>query len=57
MKASELVKRLQQLIKEHGDQEVYSGGEDYPGKVSGVEVEKRGNGYVPKDSFKVWGGF
>lgn len=57
MRASELVAKLQELIKEHGDREVYSGGEDYPGRVEAVAVEQHGHPYVPKDSFKVWGGF
>lgn len=54
MKASELIDRLKELIKEHGDREVYSGGEDYPGKVGGVVVQTRGDGYVPTGAFDVW---
>lgn len=56
MKASELIQRLQQLIKEHGDREVYSGGEDYPGPVNGIRHEKKGDAYIPKNTFDICGG-
>jgi hypothetical protein len=56
MKASELIERLQKLIERHGDKEVYSGGEDYPGEVTGVRFESKGNGYIPKGSFDICGG-
>ncbi len=52
MKASELIKALKELIKKHGDQEVFSGGEDYPGKVDAVTVAK-GDAYTAKDAFKI----
>lgn len=53
MKASELIEKIEKLIERHGDQEVYSGGEDYPGEVSGVRFEAKGNAYVPKGSFDI----
>jgi len=52
MKASELVKVLKELIKKHGDQEVFAGGEDYPGKVGAVTIAT-GDAYTAKDAFKI----
>lgn len=54
MKASELIKELEKMIKIHGDREVYSGGEDYPGGVSGVGFNKKDNAYEPAGSFRIW---
>jgi hypothetical protein len=56
IKASELVAHLQQLIKEHGDLQVYAGGGDYPEGVTGVAfvTPKRGDSYVPGNTFKVF---
>lgn len=51
IKASELIKLLQQQIQLHGDCPVYSGGTDYPEGVDGVRYESKGNGYIPKGSF------
>ena len=56
MKTSELIKRLQFLIDTHGDQEVFSGGEDYPGPVKGVRHVERGDGYTPTGCFDICGG-
>jgi hypothetical protein len=57
MKASELVEEILRLIEKHGDQEVYSGGEDYPGEVTAVGFQKdERNPYVPRNSFKIYGG-
>lgn len=53
IKASELVKQLQQLIEEHGDQQVFAGGGDYPGGVGGVDVQRDRNPYVPKGVFYI----
>jgi hypothetical protein len=53
MRASELIKLLEKKIKEHGDCKVYSGGTDYPEGVEGVRYEKKGNAYVPKNSFYI----
>lgn len=54
MKASDLIKRLESLIEMYGDQEVYSGGEDYPNNVVNVAYEKAGDTYVPPNAFRVW---
>ena len=53
MKASELVKELEQVIKEHGDREVYCGGTDYPERVSGVLVRDNPKAYYPEPCFEV----
>lgn len=54
LKASELVKLIQEAIEEHGDREVFGGGEDYPGGAEGIHVEVKGNGYIPKGAFVIW---
>lgn len=53
--ASELIAALQELIRQHGDKQVYSGGTDYPEGVTGVSYtpKGKGDGYTPSDSFKV----
>jgi hypothetical protein len=53
LKASDLIKKLEKMIKQHGDRYVFSGGSDYPEAVSGVWIEERGNGYVPAGCFKI----
>ncbi len=54
IKASELIKLLQQQIQSHGDLEVIAGGTDYPEGVKGIRYEAKGNAYTPKNSFKIW---
>lgn len=56
MKASEVIAILQQIVKEKGDVDVYSGGEDYPDEVSSIEYVERGKGnaYVPSGSIHIW---
>lgn len=56
VKASELIALLQKKIEQHGDQYVFSGGEDYPGPVTGVGFERIGNSYVPQGTFRIYGG-
>jgi hypothetical protein len=54
IKASELIKNLQDLIKEKGDLEVFSGGNDFPTGVShAFHVKDDRDVYVPKDSFYI----
>ncbi len=53
MKLSELILKLQALLKEHGDREVFAGGEDYPGGVSDAMVVTRGDGYLPEGCVKI----
>ena len=55
LKASEIIQKLQELIKEHGDQTVFSGGTDYPAAVREVYVQNsdRHDPYIPKGSFVV----
>jgi hypothetical protein len=54
MQASELIKRLQELIEQHGDREVFAGGTDYPEGVIGVYCVNTDNDpYVRKGSFKI----
>jgi hypothetical protein len=53
LKASELIKLLQQFIKQHGDQQVFCGGTDYPGGVKDILVNKYGDAYTPKDVFVI----
>ena len=51
MKASELIKVLEKMIKKYGDQEVYSGVTDYPEGVKGVYRRDHGDGYIPEGAF------
>lgn len=53
LKASELIKVLEQKIEKHGDQYVFSGGTDYPEGVGGIRVKKNGDGYVPTGAFQL----
>ena len=55
IRASELIKKLEAAIQEHGDCEVFAGGGDYPEGVSGVYYvpKGQGDGYIPDNSFKV----
>lgn len=53
--ASALIKQLEKLIEEHGDQQVFSGGADYPGGVGGVALKEDGTSpYVPQGVFYIW---
>lgn len=55
IKASELIKKLQEQIDRHGDREVIVGGGDYPEGCSGVIFQRDDNNpYVPKGTFKVY---
>jgi hypothetical protein len=54
IKASELIVLLQDIMRKHGDREIFSGGADYPAGVRCITVEKIGNGYVPKGAFFIW---
>ena len=54
IKASELIKLLQQQIQLHGDLEVIAGGGDYPEGIKSVQYEAKGDAYTPKNSFKIW---
>ena len=54
IKASELIKKLEEAIKCHGDRQVWTSGQDYPSGVSNVYFRKEeDNGYYPKDVFVV----
>lgn len=54
IKASELIKKLKEMLDKHGDREVIIGGTDYPEGCSGVILQKDDNNpYVPKGSFKI----
>jgi hypothetical protein len=53
MKATELIKALEEMIAKHGDLRVYSGGGDYPEGVHGVYYRKDGDAYIPNNSFIV----
>jgi len=51
IKASELIKKLQEAVDKYGDKEVYAGGGDYPEGVEGVYYQARKDDpYVPQDS-------
>lgn len=52
--ASELIARLQEVIKKHGDLIVFSGGQDYPEGVHGVSYCSEGDAYVLPNSFVVY---
>ncbi|TSP14052.1 hypothetical protein [Cupriavidus campinensis] len=52
IKASELIKQLQDLIEEHGDREVIIGGGDYPEPCRSVSFQtKRHDPYIPEGTF------
>ena len=51
--ASELILKLADAIREHGDHPVSSGGGDYPEGVSGVTYHVKGDGYIPANSFYI----
>lgn len=52
IKASALIKKLQEAIREHGDREVWCSGNDYPEGVHNVHFrEAPDDGYYPKDVF------
>lgn len=53
IRASELIRKLQAAIAEHGDQQCFVGGGDYPEGVSGVYFAEKGDAYIPKGSFKI----
>lgn len=53
IKASTLIAKLQQAIKEHGDREVWAGGGDYPEGVGGVTFYAEGDSYHPRNCFKI----
>lgn len=53
IKASELIAQLQELVKEHGDRPVYSGGTDYPAGVENVSYWAKGDSYIPKGAFYI----
>jgi hypothetical protein len=54
IKASQLIKKLQQLVKSHGDQEVIAGGDEYPRGVIGARLQTEDrNPYVPKGTFYI----
>lgn len=53
--ASELIRQLQELIDQHGDQQVIAGGTDYPDGVGCVEYvdERKADGYKPLGTFHI----
>ena len=53
MKATVLRDKIDILIKKHGDCEVYSGGESYPGAVCSIRFMFEGDPYHPKGSFTI----
>lgn len=53
IKISELIAELQAMKALHGDVQVFAGGEDYPGGVSGVSYVQKGNGYVRSNSVTI----
>lgn len=55
IKASELIKKLKDMIDKHGDREVIVNGGDCPEPCSGVILQKDDNNpYVPKGMFKIY---
>lgn len=55
IKASELIKQLQEMIDKHGDCVCISGGTDYPEGVSGVRyiTKDKADGYIPANTFRI----
>lgn len=57
MKASEVIKKLQALVEEHGDKECFVSSGDYPGGVDGVKyVATIDDPYINNDSIVISGG-
>lgn len=54
IKASELIKQLENLVAQHGDKEVFVPSGTFPSGVGGAIVEKRENGYVPMGAIVLW---
>lgn len=56
IRASELIAKLKDMMKKHGDQQCFAGGTDYPAGVVGVvyRPQHKGDGYIPGDSFEVF---
>ena len=53
MKISEVIKELKRLEKEHGDIEVFSGGEDYPSVVGGLRYSNKSEAYYSNNCIKI----
>lgn len=53
IRASELIEKLEKMIKKHGDRMVFAGGGDYPDGVESVILKRRNDPYVPKGSFYI----
>lgn len=51
---SQLITILQKLKKEHGDVQVFSGGTDYPGGVSGASYNEKDRIYTPSNTVTIW---
>lgn len=56
MRLSELIVRLLHTLETHGDVEVYSGGEDYPGRVVDAVVQNVDDPYVPRGAVNIRAG-
>jgi hypothetical protein len=56
LKATDLIKLLEEAVEKHGDLEVYAGGGDYPEGVNGVSyiTPKTADGYRPENSLFIW---
>ena len=53
IKASTLIAKLRQAIKEHGYREVWAGGTDYPEGVAHVAFQAKGDSYRPEKCFVI----
>lgn len=53
LKASELIKKLEDIIRFRGDVECYAGGTDYPEGVKGAWYNEVGDSYIPAKCIEI----
>jgi hypothetical protein len=52
IKATELIAKLQELVRQHGDREMWNGGADYPEPITQVTYRTApDSGYLPTKVF------
>lgn len=53
LKASELIKKLEDIIRFRGDFACYAGGTDYPEGITVVRYNEQGDGYIPSNCIEI----
>lgn len=54
MNIDEVIDQLLRLKLLVGNAEVYTGGTDYCSEVCSIQVQKKHDPYIPKDSIRIW---